>query len=108
MSRPAWRAPKPSTAKFGAWSRLSRLKRDVLATGMRWIVPPDVDPALQAKLLEARRHFRASLAGEAWAEAIEFFDAGRYIENATLARIFFTAALSTIRFSSTAWPRIRR
>jgi putative ABC transport system ATP-binding protein len=61
------------------------LKRDVLATGMRWIVPPDADPALRAKLLEARRHFRASLAGEAWAEAIEFFDAGRYIENATLA-----------------------
>jgi ABC-type multidrug transport system fused ATPase/permease subunit len=61
------------------------LTKDVLAMGMRWVVPPDADTELKGKLLEARRHFRASLAGQSWAEAIEFFDTGRYIENATLA-----------------------
>lgn len=61
------------------------LTMDILAMGMRWVVPPDADPALRTKLLEARRHLRAALAGQAWVEAIEFFDADRYIENATLA-----------------------
>ena len=61
------------------------LTKDVLTMGMRWVVPPDADPTLREKLLEARRHFRASLAGQDWAAAIEFFDADRYIENATLA-----------------------
>ncbi len=62
---------------------------DVYRFGLRGTVDPTSDPDLAEALLAARRRFRRRIedtAGPAGAPAlVEFFDAGRYNSNATLA-----------------------
>jgi putative ABC transport system ATP-binding protein len=64
---------------------ITGLADEVRAQGLRGGVTADVDDEFAAKLLIARRTFRESVAGEVWSQGIEYFDADRFIDNATLA-----------------------
>jgi energy-coupling factor transporter ATP-binding protein EcfA2 len=64
---------------------ITGLADEVRAQGLRGGFAADVDDDFAAKLLVARRAFRESVAGEVWSQGIEYFDADRFIDNATLA-----------------------